>query len=76
MEGKRRQAGASRPPASQGTLPLLQRLQERHQIRFLLVRHVQGEALVVELNRVTQGSRRTVMEVRSARCQAAQELFD
>src|SRR5205814_10112252 len=51
----------------------LERLQERDQIRFLLRRHIQVEALIVKFNRIHQGSCRSVMEVWGACCQCSQD---
>jgi len=50
----------------------LQRLEERDQIRFLLRRQADVEALLVELDRLLQRRRGAVVEVRRAGGGAAQ----
>ena len=48
-----------------------QRFQERHQIRFLLLRQIQVEPLIIKFNRVIERRRGAVMEVWRSCCQAA-----
>src|SRR5437588_6130534 len=49
------------------------RVEEVHQILLLLVGQADGEAQVVEIDRIQQGRRRAVVEVGRARRQSAQD---
>lgn len=50
---------------------LLERIQEIHEISFLLLRESDAESLVVEIHRIEQGRGRTVVEIRRARSEPA-----
>jgi hypothetical protein len=49
-----------------------ERLEEAHQIEFLLIGETDGEAPIVEIHHVEQAWGRTVVEVRGARSQSTQ----
>src|SRR5215475_1891960 len=71
MAGARR---ARSPAIAVSPLPgVLQRVQEIDEVRLLLDGEADGEALVVEVHHVRQGLGRTVVEVRRACREPAQD---
>ena len=66
-------AGRNARPFLLGSPISLERIQEIDEIGFLLVRKANCEPLVVEVDHVPQGGSRTIVEVRRARSEPAQD---